>query len=60
MVPLVLGKRRPLLLPVLHFPGSAVLLEKQSDAVPEDGHTFLCILEFFLSGEVLGKRQLPK
>ena len=59
-VPPVPAKRRPLLLPVLDFRGSAVPLEKQIDAVPNYGQTFLHVLQFFLCGEVLGQMQFPK
>lgn len=60
VVPPVLGKRRPLLLPVLDFWGSAVLLEKQIDALPDYGQTFLHVLHFFPFGDVLGQMQFPK
>lgn len=59
-VPLVQGKRRPLLLPVLDFRGFAVPLEKEIDAVPNYGQTFLRVLNFLLCGEVLGQMQFPK
>lgn len=54
------GKRRPLLLPVLDFWGSAELVEKLIDAVPNYGQTFLYVLQSFLHEVVLGQIQFPK
>lgn len=45
---------------MLDLRGSAVLLKKHVDAVPDYGQAFLCVLHFSLLGEVLGQTQLPE